>query len=151
MEIILFEPDIPQNTGNIIRLCKATKCSLTLITPLGFSLSEKKLRRAGLDYFLGVEVKTVPSLKEYLINDPRPKYFLSSKAKKQLYDTPIKEDAILIFGSETKGLPAYAWEKWEEDFYTLPIHKDARCLNLANSVSITVYEAMRQQNFASIV
>ena len=150
MEIILFEPDIPQNTGNIIRLCKATKCSLTLITPLGFTLSEKKLRRAGLDYFLGVEVKTAPSLREYLEQNSRPKYFLSSKAKKSLYTTTIEKDAILIFGSETKGLPSYAWEMWAEDFYTLPIHKDARCLNLANYVSITVYEALRQQDFANI-
>lgn len=150
MEIILFEPDIPQNTVNIIRLCKATKCKLTLVTPLGFDISCKSLRRAGLDYFLGVEVKTIPSLKDYLENDKRPMYFLSSKVKKTLYSAEIQEDAIFIFGSETKGLPSYAHETWPNDFYTLPIHKDARCLNLANSVSITVYEALRQQQFTSI-
>ncbi|MCH9616961.1 MAG: tRNA (cytidine(34)-2'-O)-methyltransferase [Chlamydiia bacterium] len=150
MEIILFEPDIPQNTGNIIRLCKATKSKLTLITPLGFDLSEKRLRRAGLDYFLGVQVNTVPSLKEYLKDDTRPKYFLSSKAPKSLYETEIKENAILIFGSETKGLPSYAWEMWAEDFVTLPIHKDARCLNLSNAVAVTVFEALRQQSFCAI-
>lgn len=150
MEIILFEPDIPQNTGNIIRLCKATKSTLTLVTPLGFDMSEKRLRRAGLDYFLGVEVKTIPSLKDYLKDEKRPKYFMSSKSPKSLYNAKIDENAVFIFGSETKGLPKYAWETWGEDFYTLPIHKDARCLNLANSVSITIYEALRQQNFLCI-
>lgn len=151
MEIILFEPDIPQNTGNIIRLCKATKSKLTLVTPLGFDLSEKRLRRAGLDYFLGVEVNTIPSLKQYLKDDPRPKYFLSSKAPKSLYETEIKEGAVLIFGSETKGLPDYARELWAEDFFTLPIHKDARCLNLSNAVAVTVFEALRQQSFSPIL
>ncbi len=150
MEIILFEPDIPQNTGNIVRLCKATNCKLTLVEPLGFTITDKKLKRAGLDYFLGVEVKTISSLKEYLETSKAPKYFLSSKAKKSIYSTEIKEGGIFIFGSETKGLPDYTRELWGEDFYTLPMDKGARCLNLANSVSITIYEALRQQNFAPL-
>lgn len=149
-EIILFEPDIPQNTGNIVRLCKATNCSLTLVEPLGFSLTSKMLKRAGLDYWLGVNVKTVPSLKDYLINDKRPKYFLSSKATKDIYSTDIKEDSIFIFGSETGGLPLYTREIWENDFFTIPMHKSARCLNLANSVSIVIYEGLRQLNFSPI-
>ncbi len=150
MEIILFEPDIPQNTGNIVRLCKATKCKLTLVEPLGFTITDKKLRRAGLDYWLGVEVKIIPSLKEYLLKTDAPKYFLSSKAPRSLYSAEIKKDAIFIFGSETAGLPAYAKELWNNDFYTLPMHKEARCLNLANSVSIAIYEALRQQDFSSL-
>ena len=149
-EIILFEPDIPQNTGNIVRLCKATGCSLTLVEPLGFSLSSKMLRRAGLDYWLGVDVKTVPSLKEYLKDDIRNKYFLSSKASSSFYTADIKDGSVFIFGSETKGLPEYALEIWEEDFYTLPMHKSARCLNLANTAAITVYEGLRQLEFAPI-
>ncbi len=150
MEIILFEPDIPQNTGNIIRLSKATNCKLTLVEPLGFTMTAKQLKRAGLDYFLGVEVNKVPSLLDYLKDDPRPKYFLSSKAKTPIFSAEIKIDAVFIFGSETKGLPPYALQMWEKDFYTLPMHKDCRCLNLANSVSITIYEALRQQDFALI-
>jgi tRNA (cytidine/uridine-2'-O-)-methyltransferase len=150
MEIILFEPDIPQNTGNIVRLCKATKCRLTLVEPLGFTITDKNLRRAGLDYWLGVDVQRIPSLKEYLLKADRPKYFLSSMATKSLYSAEIQPDGIFIFGSETGGLPDYSREIWGEDFYTLPMHKDARCLNLANSVSITIYEALRQQEFSSI-
>ncbi len=148
MEIILFEPDIPQNTGNIIRLCKATKSRLTLVEPLGFSITDKNLRRAGLDYFLGVEVQTIPSLKDYLLKSDAPKYFMSSKATNSLYSAEIKAGAIFIFGSETKGLPDYTRDLWGKDFYTLPMNKDARCLNLANSVSIAIYEALRQQNFS---
>ena len=150
MEIILFEPDIPQNTGNIIRLCKATKSRLTLVEPLGFSMTDKHLRRAGLDYFLGVEVKKIPSLKDYLLKSDAPKYFMSSKAPTSLYSAEIKEGAIFIFGSETKGLPDYTRELWGNDFYTLPMHKDARCLNLSNSVSIVIYEALRQQDFSAL-
>lgn len=150
MEIILFEPDIPQNTGNIVRLCKATKCRLTLVEPLGFNITDKNLRRAGLDYWLGVDVQTIPSLKEYLLKRDAPKYFMSSMARKSLYSAEIKEEGIFIFGSETGGLPEYASEIWGEDFYTLPMHKDARCLNLANSASIVIYEALRQSNFESL-
>lgn len=149
MEIILFEPDIPQNTGNIIRLCKATGCSLTLVEPLGFSMSDKHLKRSQLDYCLGVSVKTIPNLKKYLESTNRPKYFFSSKAKKSYYGANITSDALLIFGSETTGLPQYAHEKWQEDFYTIPMKKEARCLNLANSVSIAAYEGIRQQHFSS--
>jgi tRNA (cytidine/uridine-2'-O-)-methyltransferase len=151
MEIVLFEPDIPQNTGNIIRLCKATGCSLTLVEPLGFDLSSSKLKRAGLDYFLGVTVKTVPDLKKYLENDRRSKYFLSRHATKSIYNAQIKEDSIFIFGSETKGLPPFAKEIWLDDFYTIPMNSNARCLNLANSVSITIYEALRSLNFSSLI
>ena len=151
MEIILFEPDIPQNTGNIIRLCKATGCSLTLVEPLGFDLSSSKLKRAGLDYFLGVDVKTIPDLLIYLENDPRNKYFLSRHASKSIYQADIKENSVFIFGSETKGLPNWAKDIWKDSFYTLPMNSNARCLNLANAVSITIYEALRSCNFASLI
>jgi tRNA (cytidine/uridine-2'-O-)-methyltransferase len=150
MEIILFEPDIPQNTGNIIRLCKATGATLTLVEPMGFDLSSKQLRRAGLDYFLGVTVKTIKNLKDYLENDTRDKYFLSSHSNTPIFSANIKKNSIFIFGSETKGLPDYARELWKDDFYTLPMNSDARCLNLANSVAITIYEALRTENFASL-
>jgi len=151
MEIILFEPDIPQNTGNIIRLCKATKCKLTLVKPLGFSLSERRMRRAGLDYHEDVEVVTIDSLDEYLKkNAHRPKYFLSSKATKGIHKTEIQKDGIFIFGSETKGLPEHIHKEYADDFFTIPMHHKARCLNLANSVSIVIYEALRQLDFEPI-
>lgn len=144
MEIILFEPDIPQNTGNIVRLCKATGCSLILVEPLGFSINDKALRRAGLDYWLGVDVKTIDNLETYLDNSPKQKLFLSSKAEKSVYEAKIDMDAIVIFGSETTGLPKEIHEKWQKDFYTIPMKEEARCLNLSNSVAITVYEGLRQ-------
>ena len=151
MEIILFEPDIPQNTGNIIRLCKATKCKLTIVKPMGFSLTTRQLRRAGLDYFLGVEVNTIDSLPDYLEqNKNRQKYFLSSHAKKAIYSAECAADGMYIFGSETKGLPQQIHEDFQEDFYTIPMHSEARCLNLANSVSVVIYEALRQQDFSLI-
>ncbi|MCH9621224.1 MAG: tRNA (cytidine(34)-2'-O)-methyltransferase [Chlamydiia bacterium] len=151
MEIILFEPVIPQNTGNIIRLCKATKCKLTLVKPLGFTLSEKRLRRAGLDYHEDVEIQTIDSLDDYLKKfSERKKYFLSSKASKGIHSADIDKDGMLIFGSETKGLPKNIHEEYSKDFYTIPMHHGARCLNLANSVSIVAYEGLRQQDFKLI-
>ena len=151
MEIILFEPDIPQNTGNIIRLCKATKCKLTLVKPLGFSLSTRQLRRAGLDYFLGVEVNQIDSLSDYLEqNKHRNKYFLSSHAKSGIHSAKLDKNGMYIFGSETKGLPQKIHDEYSDDFYTIPMHHEARCLNLANSVSIVIYEGLRQQSFELI-
>lgn len=148
MEIILFEPDIPQNTGNIIRLCKATKCKLTLVKPLGFSLSERQLRRAGLDYHLGVEINQIDSLPAYLKeHKEKHRFFLSSKATKTIHEANTCANGLYIFGSETKGLPQAIHDEYKDDFYTIPMHHEARCLNLANSVSITIYEALRQQDF----
>lgn len=147
MKVILFEPQIPQNTGNVVRTCSVTGTDLILVEPLGFSVSDRWLKRAGLDYWEGVNLTLIDDLVAYLENCTLPFYFFSSKAEKGYSDVSYSRDAILIFGSETTGLPDIFYEKWPEQFVTLPMQAGSRCLNLATSTGIAVYEAWRQQNF----
>ena len=147
MNVILFQPQIPQNTGNIVRTCAVTGSKLFLVKPLGFSVSDKWLKRAGLDYWEGVEVNFIDDLKAFLENAQRRFFFYSSHATKHYTDVAYEEEDYLIFGSETAGLPRQFLELWPNLFYTIPQRKETRCLNLANAVSIVLYEAWRQQNF----
>lgn len=147
MEIILFQPEIPQNTGNIARTCAVTHTRLTLVRPLGFTLSTRQLKRAGLDYWEGVKVNIIDSLEEYLATKNQPFYFLSTKGKKIYTEVPYTKDTLLIFGSESAGVPLSFHEKWGEQFYTIPMAPGNRSLNLSNAVSIVLYEGLRQQNF----
>lgn len=144
MKIILFQPQIPQNTGNIVRTCSATGASLLLVRPLGFSTASRHLKRAGLDYWSGVDVQEIDDLFEYLTTQEHPFFFYSSKAANPYTEAPYTKASLLIFGSETTGLPPLYFEKWEDRFYTIPMRKQARCLNLANSAAIVTYEALRQ-------
>ena len=150
MRVVLYHPQIPQNTGNIVRTCKVTKTDLTLVRPLGFSTSDKALKRAGLDYWDGVDVNFLDDLGSYLSSLKTPFYFLSSHAHKSYTDITYTPEDTFIFGSETSGLPPIFLEKWPELFITLPMMHDSRCLNLANTVSIVLYEAWRQIGFAGI-
>ncbi|MFY7843141.1 MAG: tRNA (cytidine(34)-2'-O)-methyltransferase [Rhabdochlamydiaceae bacterium] len=145
--IVLFQPEIPQNTGNIVRTCSVTNTDLYLVRPLGFSTSNKMLRRAGLDYWEGVNVHFIDDIDSFLLSSTRPFYFFSSHAKKPYTDISYTEQDLFIFGSETKGLPVHLLEKYPEKFYTIPMKADARCLNLANSVAIVLYESLRQRSF----
>lgn len=147
MKIVLTQPQIPQNTGNIVRLCAVTGCSLMLVPPLGFSLASRHLKRAGLDYWNEVEITVEEQLEEKLASISAPFYFFSSKAKTLYTEKKYTQDSWLIFGSETTGLPAEWHQRWPEHFVTLPMIPGNRCLNLANSASIAVYEAWRQQDF----
>lgn len=147
MKIILFQPQIPQNTGNIVRTCSVTGCSLALVHPLGFSVSNRWLKRAGLDYWEGVDVTFIHNLEEYLSNTSNSFYFFSSKVQKKYSDIEYKSDDILIFGSETSGLPNSFYEKWPDRFATIPMIPQARCINLATSVGIVLYEGLRQKGF----
>ncbi len=147
LKIVLFQPQIPQNAGNVVRTCKVTGSELILVKPLGFSTSDKALKRAGLDYWDGVSVKQIDDLEEFLKNTTTPFYFLSSHATKLYTDVSFTPDTHLIFGSETAGLSPVFLEKWPELFITVPMIKDSRCLNLANTVSIVLYEALRQNGF----
>ncbi len=147
MKVILYQPQIPQNTGNIVRTCSVTGTSLILVEPLGFSVSDRWLKRAGLDYWEGVDVQTIGDLESYLENYPGQFWFLSSKATRRYCDVHYRGDDLLIFGSETTGLPASFYDKWPERFLTVPMVEGARCLNLATTAGIVVYEAWRQQNF----
>lgn len=147
MDILLYQPQIPQNTGNIVRTCSVTSTSLTLVKPLGFSVSSKHLKRAGLDYWNEVDIKYIDDLLEHLKTTQRPFYFFSSKVKAPYTAINFTQDDILVFGSETFGLPPQIFDLWPEKCYTIPMVSDARCLNLSNSVAIVLYEALRQQDF----
>ncbi len=148
MQIILFQPQIPQNAGNIVRTCAVTGTSLRMVKPLGFYPSNRQLKRAGLDYWEGVDVGFIDDLEAYLLEDNKPFYFFSSKATKRYTDIPYTPEDRLIFGSETAGLPPHYWEKWPDKFATIPMCSGVRCLNLATSAGIVLYEALRQQNFS---
>lgn len=147
MKVILYQPQIPQNTGNIVRTCAVTGCDLILVEPLGFSISDRWLKRAGLDYWEGVNVQTITSLEEYLNTSEENFYFFSSKASNSYTSVSYKKNDLLIFGSETSGLPSVMMERWPDRAVTLPMRSGVRCLNLATSVGIGVYEAWRQQGF----
>ena len=147
MKVILFEPQIPQNTGNIVRTCGVTGSSLTLVKPLGFSITNRALKRAGLDYWEGVSVNTIDDLTIFLDNAEHRFFFYSSKASHRYSDVEYKKSDFLVFGSETTGLPSLFWERWPDRFLTIPKREGTRCLNLANAVSIVLYEAWRQQDF----
>jgi len=146
VKVILFQPQIPQNTGNIVRTCSVTGCDLILVEPLGFSTNSRWLKRAGLDYWEGVDVKKIDDLEQFLEEADVPFYFFSSKATKSYIEVSYTPDDMLVFGSETSGLPEIYSEKWPERLIKIPMLPQARCLNLATSVGIGVYEALRQQS-----
>lgn len=148
MKIVLFRPEIPQNTGNIARTCAATGTALVLVRPLGFSTQSRHLKRSGLDYWDSVDIQTIDDLPAYLEEQRHPFYFFSSKAAQAYTEAPFSPKALLIFGSETAGLPSEFWEKWPQHFYTIPMRQGQRCLNLSNAASIVLYEALRQNHFS---
>ncbi|PIS02640.1 MAG: tRNA (uridine(34)/cytosine(34)/5-carboxymethylaminomethyluridine(34)-2'-O)-methyltransferase TrmL [Chlamydiae bacterium CG10_big_fil_rev_8_21_14_0_10_42_34] len=150
MKIILFQPQIPQNTGNIVRTCSVTGTELILVRPLGFSTQSRHLKRAGLDYWEDVSIEEIDDLQAYLEQATDPYFFLSSKGKKNYTQASFSSNSILIFGAETTGLPREYHEKWGEHFYTIPMLPQTRCLNLATSVGIVLYEAIRQTNLPLI-
>lgn len=147
MKIILYQPQIPQNAGNVVRTCAVTGCELIMVKPLGFSTQDRWLKRAGLDYWEGVKVSFIDDLEQYLSNYFGSFYFFSSKVKTLYTSKAYSLDSLLIFGSETQGLPQHLFEKWSDQFVTLPMQPGVRCLNLSTSVGIAVYEAWRQQGF----
>jgi tRNA (cytidine/uridine-2'-O-)-methyltransferase len=147
LKIILYNPEIPQNTGNIIRTCSVTNTNLILVKPYGFSMSNRMLKRSGLDYFKNIQIEEIDNLDTYLENCGLPFYFFSSKASKLYTSVIYSDDCLLIFGSETSGLPHNLKEKYPDSFITVPMKSEARCLNLSNTVAIAIYEAKRQQSF----
>jgi tRNA (cytidine/uridine-2'-O-)-methyltransferase len=147
MQVILYQPQIPQNAGNIVRTCAVTGCDLLMVRPLGFSTHDRWLKRAGLDYWEGVNVSFIDDLDLYLNESEGSFYFFSSKATTLYSSVTYQADSKLIFGSETAGLPSTLIEKWPDRFVHIPMIAGVRCLNLATSVGIGVYEAWRQQGF----
>ena len=147
--IVLYQPEIPPNTGNIIRLCANTGCSLHLIEPLGFKLEDRQLRRAGLDYHEWANVKTYKTFDQL-----RPKqniYALSTKGQKHYHQAHFQADDYLVFGPETRGLPEEYLKQLEKNhILRLPMLEHSRSLNLSNTVAIVVYEALRQNQFSNL-
>ena len=143
--IVLIEPEIPQNTGNIARLCACTGASLFLIGKLGFSLSDKYTKRAGLDYWDSVNVRKISTL-EQLKSEYKDStfYYMTTKSKKSFFDAQFKEGDFLVFGPETRGIPENILNANKEMSITIPMRENQRSLNLSNSVSIVLYEAIRQ-------
>ena len=147
MKIILFQPEIPQNTGNIARTCSVTGAGLILVRPLGFSTCSRQLKRSGLDYWKDVEVSEIDNLEAFLETTDLPFYFFSSKAKTSYHIPAYEPNALLIFGSETSGLPDFFHQKYPEKFLTIPMQAGKRCLNLSNAAAVVLFEALRQQEF----
>ncbi len=150
MKIALFQPQIPQNTGNVVRTCAVTGTGLLLVRPLGFSTQNRWLKRAGLDYWEGADVEEIDDLASYLEASPCPFFFFSSKCSRLYTEASYPSDSLLIFGSETAGLPSLFRERWEDRFYTLPMIEGQRCLNLATSAAVVLYEALRQNHFEGL-
>ena len=151
LNIVLVEPEIPQNCGNIARTCAATGSRLHLIHPLGFDVSEKAVKRAGLDYWHLVDVREYANLADFFSkNDVQKMFCLSTKAPRCYTEADLTGDCYLFFGKETKGLPEDFLEQHRESCVRIPMRSEARSLNLSNSVAIAVYEALRQQNFPDL-
>ena len=152
LNIVLVEPEIPQNCGNIARTCAATGCHLHLIRPLGFDISDKAVKRAGLDYWHMVEVTDYENLADFFArNDVKQMWCLSTKAPRCYTDVQFSDGCYLFFGKETKGLPEDFLEAHRQSCIRIPMREDARSLNLSNSVAITVFEALRQLNYPGLL
>ena len=148
--IVLFEPEIPQNTGTIGRLAVSTNSKLHLIEPLGFSLEDKYLKRAGLDYWPHLAPKIHPNWDAFIAAErPVRRFFLSTHGKKSFFDARFRPGDHLIFGKESAGLPPEFYERYQDELWQIPMPGSfSRSLNLANAVSIVLYEAIRQNREA---
>ena len=148
LNIVLYEPEIPANTGNIGRTCVATGTKLHLIEPLGFSLSEKALKRAGMDYWSQLEVERYVNYEDFLQRNPGAKiYMATTKAKKIYSEASYEPDCYIMFGKESAGIPEEILVEHPEECVRIPMIGETRSLNLSNSVAIVLYEALRQNQF----
>ena len=151
MHIILHQPEIPANTGNIGRTSVATGTSLHLIEPLGFRLNEKEIKRAGMDYWEHLDVTRYVNFEEFMEKNPGAKiYMATTKAHKVYTDVQYEPDCYIMFGKESAGIPEEILVNHEEDCIRIPMLPQIRSLNLSNSVAIVLYEALRQNNFESM-
>ena len=151
VNIVLVEPEIPQNCGNIARTCAATRSRLHLVEPLGFDISEKAVKRAGLDYWPMVDLTVYPSLDNLFAHNPAPDLWLATtKAPRDYTRAVFRNNCWLFFGKETAGLPEWFRLAHAERCVRIPMRPDARSLNLSNSVAILTYEALKQQGFPGL-
>ena len=148
LNIVLYEPEIPANTGNIGRTCVATGTRLHLIEPLGFRLDEKSLKRAGMDYWKDLDVTTYIDFNDFMEKNPGAKiYMATTKAPNVYTDVKYEPDCYIMFGKESAGIPEEVLVEHKEDSIRIPMLGDIRSLNLGNSVAIVLYEALRQNDF----
>ncbi len=151
INIVLHEPEIPQNTGNIARTCAATGAALHLIRPLGFEIDNAKLKRAGLDYWHQLDITYYDGLNDFYKKNPNAcVYYFSTKAPRAYTETSYPEKVFLMFGKETKGLPEPLLKENPNFCVRIPMRDGLRSLNLSNSAAIAVYEVLRQQNFEGL-
>ena len=148
LNIVLYEPEIPSNTGNIGRTCVATGTRLHLIEPLGFRLNEKAIRRAGMDYWSDLDVTTYVNYEEFLEKNPGAKIYMATTKSRQTYtEVSYEPDCYIMFGKESAGIPEEILVKHSDTCVRIPMIGETRSLNLSNSVAIVLYEALRQNNF----
>lgn len=151
VNIALIEPEIPQNTGNIARTCAATGARLHLVKPMGFEIDDRKLKRAGLDYWHSLDITYYESLDEFLnINKDCPMFFFTTKAPKNHTEVSYPDNSFLLFGKESAGLPEWLLECNQENCVRIPMRENLRSLNLSNAAAIAVYEVFRQSNFEGL-
>ncbi len=151
LNIVLVEPEIPQNTGNIVRTCAATGARLHIVKPMGFTIDDKKLKRAGLDYWHFLNIQYYENLDDFFEKNEGGRFFyLSSKAPTSYTDVNYEENDFLLFGKETKGLPEKLLIDHPERCVRIPMISDARCINLSNAVAVVTFEALRQNDFKSL-
>ncbi len=151
VNIVLLEPEIPANTGNIGRTCVATGSRLHLIKPLGFDISEKAVRRAGMDYWFRIDLSVYENYNDFLKKNPGARLFMATtKAKKTYTEAVYKDGDYLMFGKESAGIPEEILLENRENCVRIPMLPETRSLNLSNSVAIMVYEALRQQEFSGL-
>lgn len=149
LNVVLFQPEIPANTGNIGRTCVATDTKLHLIEPLGFRLNEKEIKRAGMDYWEHLDVARYVNFEDFLEKNPNPKIWMATTKAKHVYtDVTYGPDDYIMFGKESAGIPEEILIENEEACIRIPMLPKIRSLNLSNSVSIVLYEALRQNNFS---
>ena len=149
LNIVLYEPEIPANTGNIGRTCVATGTKLHLIEPLGFRLDEKAIKRAGMDYWKDLDVTTYVNWEEFCEKNPNAKIYMATTKGRHVYsDVSYEPDCFIMFGKESAGIPENILVNNQETCVRIPMIGDIRSLNLSNSVAIVLYEALRQHNFA---
>lgn len=151
LNIVLHEPEMPANTGNIGRTCVATDTVLHLIEPLGFKINDKMLKRAGLDYWDKLDVRIYDDFDDFLAKNPRAKiYMATTKAARSYTDVQYEDDCYIMFGKESAGIPESILQKYQDTAVRIPMWGDIRSLNLSNSVAIVLYEALRQNNFLGL-
>ena len=151
LNIVLVEPEIPQNTGNIARTCAATGARLHLVRPLGFSISEKAVKRAGLDYWDLLDITVYDNINDFFSRTNGPYYYFSTKARHIHSDIKYPDGAYLLFGKETAGLPEQLLHDNPDTTVRIPMINEARSLNLSNSVAVAVYETLSQLNYPDLL